>query len=88
MKNENPLLDKIIDKLRAETSKISHKKITTVTISTRAAWDFCKLGRDRLGDLSQELFHKGPAALDGKVLWGGVTIKLDKNHDAPDIVLD
>jgi hypothetical protein len=40
------------------------------TIPHDLALEFCKLGRNELGDLSQELMVKGPSALNGKILFG------------------
>ena len=44
-------------------------------LSRDLATDFCKLGRNELGDLSQELFLNGPDALTGKIVCG-VTIEV------------
>lgn len=57
-------------------------------IPREVALDFCKLGRDELGDLSQTLLTGGPDALNGKVLFGVEVIVPALSHDVDDIVVE
>jgi hypothetical protein len=64
--NAKEKLVNAIEKFISERQKEPKK----ATIPRGLAYDFCKFGRNELGDLADELFRKGPKALDGKTLFG------------------
>jgi hypothetical protein len=84
--NANPK-EKLIDAIIDFTSK-HHAAPKTAILPRELAWDFCKFGRDELGPLADELFLKGPTALNGKSLFGVQIIVPSLEADVNEITFD